>query len=198
MAEQLKTVCVPGRDKVRVPCPNGTADVMIFNLLRDQEVIANLTCHRENNTLKCTNPHTWVDTKVEENNQHTLVSFILTGLSNSSHETYACEGIFIYPPPLRRLPSAVRIQVLEEGQLCKCNKNSNIHGDNPRCGFTWIWILVFVLLSIYSVISTVIALVNWVKLRKTDSQSDYMNTKPRAPRDRKKKKGVQNPMPRYF
>lgn len=33
------------------------------------------------------------------------------------------------------------------------------------------------------------------KMRRVDSQSDYMNTKPRAPR---KKRGVQNPVPRYF
>lgn len=40
--------------------------------------------------------------------------------------------------------------------------------------------------------------VSQIKLKKTDSQSDYINTKPRAPRRPRKNRGVQNPAPRFL
>ncbi|XP_044043977.1 T-cell-specific surface glycoprotein CD28 isoform X2 [Siniperca chuatsi] len=84
-----------------------------------------------------------------------------------------------------------------KGHQCKHNKDCSDSRDQNSV-FPWIWILVVLLIIIYSIIVTIIAFINWVKLRRTDSQSDYMNTKPRAPRDRKKKRGVQTPIPRHF
>lgn len=44
----------------------------------------------------------------------------------------------------------------------QCNKvcRNDITGGDPNCGSHWIWIIVLV--SIYSIIVTIIAIVSWV------------------------------------
>ncbi|XP_056226886.1 T-cell-specific surface glycoprotein CD28 [Seriola aureovittata] len=192
--EQMKTPCVP----VHVPCPNVTADTVNFNLFKDQEVISYAGCNKFNNTLNCLETIKREGVKLQINQQHESVSFLLTGVTDSSYGTYRCDSTITLPPPFRKVPSTLRIQVIAQGHLCNSNQNSSSLYENPSPGFVWIWILVIILVSIYSIIVTIVAFANWVKLRKMDSQSDYMNTKPRAPRERRKKKGVQNPIPRHF
>ncbi|XP_019963517.2 T-cell-specific surface glycoprotein CD28 isoform X1 [Paralichthys olivaceus] len=194
---QLKTVCVANREDVHVPCPIKTEDEMTFNLFKGQELISNVSCTGENHTLNCTVLNARVGVEVERKQQKS-VDFVLTGVNESSHGTYRCEGIITFPPPFKGVPSVVMIQVLVEGHLCKCNKESSNHGDNSSQIYKWIWILMVVLLSIYSITVTIIAIVNWVRMRNIDSQSDYMNTKPRGQRDGRKKRGVQKPIPRHF
>ncbi|TDG96228.1 hypothetical protein EPR50_G00237660 [Perca flavescens] len=116
---------------------------------------------------------------------------MLTGVNANSYGFYRCELIITYLPPLRTKQSTSRILVLVEGHQCQSPS-----GDQNN-GFLWIWILVLVLFGIYSLIVTIIASIIWVKWRRSDSQSDYMNTKPKATRNRKKR-GFQNPIPRHF
>uniref|UniRef100_A0A3Q3NGY6 T-cell-specific surface glycoprotein CD28-like n=1 Tax=Labrus bergylta TaxID=56723 RepID=A0A3Q3NGY6_9LABR len=178
--DKLKSVCVAAGDSVSVPCPNMTGEDFRLNLLKDQEVISNHTCSLGN--------------KLHIKTDNDSVSFLLTGVNASSHGVYRCEGQVRFPPPLLpAVPGAVSILVLIEGHQCKVPKQEC--SDNP---WIWIWILALVSVTLYSVIITVSAVFFWVKLRKTDSQSDYMNTKPRAPRGQRKNRGVQNPAPRYF
>ncbi|XP_060922839.1 T-cell-specific surface glycoprotein CD28 [Limanda limanda] len=197
---QLNTICVPGREQVHVPCPNVTADEIIFKLFKEQELIFNVTCMAENNTLKCTSLHTSAGVGVENIRQES-VDFVLTGVTESSYGTYRCEGLVMFPPPLKTVPSAV--MMLVKGHPCRfkteTTKDSSICGDNPSQHLDiWIWIVMVAFLSIYSVTVTVIAIVIWVRMRKEASQSDYMNTKPRGMRDGKKKRGIQKPIPRHF
>ncbi|XP_040888044.1 uncharacterized protein si:dkey-1h24.6 isoform X2 [Toxotes jaculatrix] len=190
----LKIICVPGRAKVHVPCPNVTAIDMMFRLFKDKKVIANITCSEENSTLKCTRPDTMAGVELYENKQRKLVDFILT---DGRHGTYSCDGTVTFPPPYQKVQSPWMIHVHVEEHICKHNNNSRNCGDNPSRGVDWIWILAVVLLIIYSVTVTIIALITGVKLRETECQNDYMNTKPRPSKDRRKKKGVQNP-PRHL
>ena len=110
----METICVRGGESVRVPCPNATADEMNFHLYKNQEVISNITCKRENNTLQCSKPHASVDSEVIDSKQHPLVSFVLTGVRDSNNVNYRCEGVFKFPPPFTK--KNVIIQVLKEGK----------------------------------------------------------------------------------
>ncbi|XP_020509588.2 T-cell-specific surface glycoprotein CD28 [Labrus bergylta] len=191
--DKLKSVCVAAGDSVSVPCPNMTGEDFRLNLLKDQEVISNHTCSLGNKAPDCkSSSRGWVQLHIKTDNDS--VSFLLKGVNASSHGVYRCEGQVRFPPPLLpAVPGAVSILVLIEGHQCKVPKQEC--SDNP---WIWIWILALVSVTLYSVIITVSAVFFWVKLRKTDSQSDYMNTKPRAPRGQRKNRGVQNPAPRYF
>ncbi|XP_076579851.1 T-cell-specific surface glycoprotein CD28 [Chaetodon auriga] len=190
--DHLETICASPGDTVTVPCPKLDANHVIFKLLQDEEMIYNQSYVREKKALSHKPTHNGVGVELRENKDNSSVSFRLTGVNNSSHGIYRCEGTVIYPPPLKTVSSNWRVLVLLEGHQCCRNAKS----PGPNCGFHWIWILILV--SIYSIIATIIAVVIWVKLRRTDSQSDYMNTKPKAPRERRKKRGVQNPIPRHF
>ncbi|XP_062236501.1 T-cell-specific surface glycoprotein CD28 [Platichthys flesus] len=196
---QLKTVCAPGREDVFVPCPNVTADEIRFKLFKEQELISNVTCTRENNTLTCTLLHTTVGVKVENQRQGS-VDFVLTGVTESSYGSYRCEGLVMFPPPLKTVPSAVL--KLVKGHACRSKKDTTVvssdSGDNPSQPLFWIWIVLVAFLSIYSGTVTVIAIVIWVRMRKEASQSDYMNTKPGGMRDGRRKRGIQKPIPRHF
>ncbi|XP_029305445.1 uncharacterized protein LOC115019885 isoform X2 [Cottoperca gobio] len=194
----LKTLCVPAGDNVPVPCPNVTAEDVTFNLLKDDEVIHNHTCIRDKTSQTCKSQKTRV--AVELHGENISVTFMLPGVNASSYGVYRCEGIVMFPPPYKKVSSTVLILVLVEGHQCKFNKDHSKPktGGDQKDGFLWIWILGLVLLGIYSVTVTVIAGVILVKWRRSDSQSDYMNTKPKAPRDRKKKGWVQHPIPRHF
>ncbi|XP_070786799.1 T-cell-specific surface glycoprotein CD28 [Enoplosus armatus] len=196
--DQLETVCIPAGHNVTVPCPKLIGEDVTFNLLKDQEVIYNYTSGDEKNSPNYKPAYTRVGMELHENKENNTVSFMLTGVNVSRHGIYRCEGIVMFPPPFIKVQSASRILVLVEGHQCKDNKNcvNPKTDENQNSIFRWIGMLV--VLSIYCIIVTIFALVNWVNQRKTDSQSDYMNTKPRAPKDRKKKRGVQNPIPRHF
>ncbi|XP_071320192.1 T-cell-specific surface glycoprotein CD28 [Trachinotus anak] len=189
--EKVKTFCRP----LHVLCPNVTATKMMFHLIKDHQVISNVSCRIENNTLDCSSSHSREGVELCEDKQHKSVSFIFTRANSRLHGTYWCDSTVILPPPFKIIQNTLRVQVLVEGQVCDESSNTS---ENPSHGFVWVWILVVAFLGIYSITATIVAIAIWVKLRKTDSQSDYMNTKPRATRDRRKKKGVQNPIPRHF
>ncbi|XP_060889011.1 T-cell-specific surface glycoprotein CD28-like [Labrus mixtus] len=189
--DKLKSVCVAAGDSVSVPCPNMTGEDFRLNLFKDQELIYNHSCSHNNKAPDCKLPLR-VDLQLHKKTDNDSVSFLLIGVNASRHGVYRCEGQVRFPPPLLpAVPGAASILVLIEGHQCKVPKQES--SDNP-----WIWILALVSVILYSVIITVSAVFFWVKLRKTDSQSDYMNTKPRAPRGQRKNRGVQNPAPRYF
>nr|XP_046238200.1 uncharacterized protein si:dkey-1h24.6 [Scatophagus argus] len=197
---QLKTVCVPARGNASVPCPELSTGEAKFNLFHDEQIIYNLTCESKGDTPQCKPPHRTVGVEPHVNSENNSVSFVLTGVNASHHGVYRCERTSLFPPPLITASSQVWIVVLVEGHQCRkmcTNESENNDGKNEgqTCGFHWLWIVVVV--SVYSIIVTVVAVVIWVKLRKVDTDNDYMNTKPRAHRERRKKKGLLNPVPRY-
>lgn len=166
-------------------------------------MIYNHTCTDKENSQKCKTLHDRLDVKPHKNREHKFVSFVLTEATAESQGTYSCMVIRTYPPPIIK-ECARRILLLDEGFHIQSSQqnSSNITAEkqDPRetQGYLWIWITVVAFLGAYSLIVTILALVNWMKLKKTDSQSDYMNTKPRAARGNKKNRGVQNPFPKYF
>ncbi|TKS66336.1 T-cell-specific surface glycoprotein CD28 [Collichthys lucidus] len=178
-SDQLRKVCVPVGGNVTVPCPVSDNSESSFNLFHADERIYNHTCSH-------------CHAGVELHTENKSASFKLIGVNSSSFGIYRCEGTVMYPPPL--IKRNKRTLVLIEGQ--QCNKVCRTTKVEPNCGYHWIWILTLV--STYSITITIVAISIWIKLRRTDSQSDYMNTKPKPPRDRKKKRGVQNPIPRHF
>ncbi|XP_034720662.1 uncharacterized protein si:dkey-1h24.6 [Etheostoma cragini] len=197
--DQLNIVCVPANDNVPVPCPDLEGEDVTYELFKEDKMIYNHTYKTEKNNVSHSKPpYTRVGVELHQNKKNKPDSFILTGVNASSYGIYRCEYIVKYPPPLKTVPSTVRILLLVEGHHCKFNKTYSkpITGDQKN-GFLWIWILALVLFGIYSLIVTIIASIIWVKWRGLDSQSDYMNTKPKAARNRKKR-GFQNPIPRYF
>ncbi|XP_042369155.1 uncharacterized protein LOC121962898 [Plectropomus leopardus] len=192
--EKLKIARVPVGVNVPVPCPKLTTEDVTFNLLKDEEVFYNSTCIREKNAQNCTPSYTRMGVELQENTEYNnSVSFLLTRVNTSSYGIYRCDGIIIYPPPVRKVQNTM-ILVLVKGQQCP---QPVIDGDQ-KDRFLWFWILGIVVLGVYSLIVTIIAGTVWVKWRRSDSQSDYMNTKPKAARDRRKKRGVQIPIPRHF
>lgn len=184
-----------------VPCPNLTKGVFRFNLLKNHEVIYSESCINDEGALNCTPEYSRAGVEVlNTKTENKSISFKLTELNSSSHGAYRCNGTVVFPPPRRPSVYAVGKLVLVEGHQCKINGH---HKDPQNVveesrDFSWIWIVVLVSVIIYSVIITVCASFCWIKLKKTDSQSDYMNTKPRAPRGHRKNRGVQNPAPRYL
>ncbi|XP_034533876.1 T-cell-specific surface glycoprotein CD28-like [Notolabrus celidotus] len=199
---KLQTVCIPAGHNATVTCPELTGELVRFNFLKNQELIYSHKCNNTRKTLNCTS-HSFRDggePRVKMENKS--ARFELTAVNASSHAVYLCVAEVLFPPPLPPpVPSPEGVVVLVEGHQCnKVNKQENHrHPDaEQRSDHLWIWILVIVSVIIYSTIITVFALSFWVKLKKTDSQSDYMNTKPRPPRGPRKNRGVQNPAPRYF
>uniref|UniRef100_A0A3Q3J935 Immunoglobulin V-set domain-containing protein n=2 Tax=Monopterus albus TaxID=43700 RepID=A0A3Q3J935_MONAL len=192
--DHLKTVCESHRGTVHVQCPNVTTEKseVRFRLYKDRKIISSLSCSRNKTVYGWTCTSESTEEGVSPNIKHTSVSFALTALTNSSQGIYSCESTIEFPPPFTK--STLSILVLVHEYQCMCIEDSN----NVNHGFHWIWILVAVLLLIYSLTVTIIASVVWVKMRRMDSQSDYMNTKPRGPRERRKKKGIQNPIQRHF
>ncbi|KAL6115445.1 uncharacterized protein ACO6RY_00288 [Pungitius sinensis] len=175
--DQIKTVCMPAGGEVSVPCPNSTGQEVIYYLYKDGEEI-------------CTDPCTTAGVRLREDNK----SFMLTVVNASSYGAYGCQSIGTYPPPLTK--STLWIIVHVEGH--QCNVREDPSRTDQTDGFLWIWILVLVLLCTYSLIITIIASITWVKWRSSNCQNDYMNTKPKANKDRRKKRGVQIPVRRHF
>ncbi|XP_029379277.1 uncharacterized protein LOC115056726 [Echeneis naucrates] len=192
--EQLKTIFAP----MRVPCPKPQPSTTMFNLFKDKEVIFNVSCSLKDKSLNCPSPSGMEGVSLEIDQQNQSVSVVLSKLTDSIHGDYRCELTVIFPPPYR-VQSNVTVRVIEGHRNSSCNDSggSSPHTEPiPRSVWTWIPVVVF--LSIYSIVITIIAAVNWVKLRRTESQNDYMNTKPRGPRERRKKKWSLNPIPRHF
>ncbi|XP_037617461.1 cytotoxic T-lymphocyte protein 4 [Sebastes umbrosus] len=195
---ERKIVCVAAGDDVLVPCPNLTGEEVTYYLLKDDKVIYNHTCFREKHS-NCKPRHTVLGVELRD-------SFMLTGVNVSSSGIYNCEVRVMYPPPfLKACSSCTQVQVEEhQCKLDKVTEKPETDDEKPetvgnqKSEFLWLWILALVLLGVYGVTVTIIAAVIWVKWRGADSQSDYMNTKPKASRDRKKKRGVQIPIPRHF
>lgn len=186
-----------GSIQVLVPCPNVSGVDLDFFLHKDEEQIYNYTSTQEIS-------HGRLDVKLDKNEENQTVGFILTKVTTESHGIYVCKIARTYPPPYTQ-QSGQRILLLDErlrfqSSQHNCNNFTEERQDVSReiQSFPWIWMTAVALLSIYSLVVSVLALVSWTKLRKTDCQSDYINTKPRAPRGNKKKRGVQNPIPRYF
>ncbi|KAK9523870.1 hypothetical protein VZT92_017755 [Zoarces viviparus] len=196
--DRIKIVCVPAGHDVSVPCPKLTGKDVIFDLYKDDEVIYNHTCIRDKQAPNCKARYTRAGVELRENTDNESFSFTLTGVNANSYGIYGCEGSAMFPPPFRT--TTLWMLMLVEGH--QCNFNNDDRTPEPSRdrtdGFLWIWILGLVLLCIYSVIITIIASIIWVNWRRSDSQSDYMNTKPKAHKDRKKKRGVQIPIPRHF
>ncbi|XP_054479948.1 T-cell-specific surface glycoprotein CD28 [Anoplopoma fimbria] len=195
---QIKIVCVPAGEDVSVSCPKFKKDdEVIFSLYKDNEVIFNHTCVGKKDAPNCKPQYTRAGVEMRENTDNTSFSFMLTRVNASSYGIYGCEGVCMYPPPLVEI--TLWIMLLVDGHQCNFKENRTPETTrDQRDEFIWIWILGLALLCLYSLIITAIASIIWVKWRRSDSQSDYINTKPKAHRDRKKKKGVQIPIPRHF
>lgn len=198
---ELEAVCLPAGHSVLVPCPNLTEGDFRFNLKKNGKVIHSESCINDKNALNCTPKYSRARVEVlNTETENKSISFKLTEVNASSFGAYRCEGTVVFPPPRRPSVYAAGKLLLVEGHQCKINK----HRKDPQTedvesrDFSWIWIVVLVSVIIYSVIITVCASFCWIKLKKTDSQSDYMNTKPRAPRGHRRNRGVQNPAPRYL
>ncbi|XP_078100215.1 uncharacterized protein LOC144513028 [Sander vitreus] len=190
---QLNMDCVPVNGNVSVPCPEFEGEDVTFELHKDDKVIY-LTCNPDgNNRSLCKPPYTRVGIEHHQKKENKSVSFMLTGVNASSYGIYRCDRIITFPPPLTTVQSTLWILVLVEGHQCSNPKR----GGDQNNGFLWIWILGLVLFGIYSLTVTIIATIIWVKWRRSDSQSDYMNTKPKETRNCKKR-GFQNPIPRHF
>ncbi|XP_074520923.1 T-cell-specific surface glycoprotein CD28 [Halichoeres trimaculatus] len=194
-------VCLPDGHSVVVPCPDLTGEEFKFNLFKNDKVICSKTCDYDKGGLNCTTTLSRAGVKLlNVKAENKSISFKLTEVNDSSHGVYRCEGTVVFPPPQPPSVYGVGKLVLVEGHQCKMKKppkDPQTAAEGSR-DFSWIWIVLLVSLILYSVIITVCASVCWIKLKKTDSHSDYMNTKPRAPRGHRKNRGVQNPAPRYF
>lgn len=177
-------------DNVTVTCPLilPKDEEISFYLLKDKDMIYTHTCKQN-----CTGA------KGDAVELHTNGShwFFTVKLGHNIRGLYRCNITKAYPPPLTK-DYGDPVLVIEFPDQCQkppCNPTRVT--PNTCQEFPWIWVMVIAIVSIYSVTVTIIALFNWLKLKNTENQSDYMNTKPRAPRDRKKKKGLQN-IQRHF
>uniref|UniRef100_A0A3Q0QPF6 CD28 molecule n=1 Tax=Amphilophus citrinellus TaxID=61819 RepID=A0A3Q0QPF6_AMPCI len=189
----LKRVSANGN--VTVPCPHTPSeeDEIMFYLLKDEEVIHNYTCKQANN---CTGS---INLGVELDKNNSSWFFTLRGGPKISG-LYRCNSTKTYPPPLEKRQGApVLVKEFPHVPGRPTTNLPDVSATIPPqfLQIPWIWIAVIALVSIYAITATIIALINWQKLKKTESQSDYMNTKPIAPRDRRKKRGVQN-IPKHF
>ncbi|XP_061660028.1 uncharacterized protein si:dkey-1h24.6 isoform X2 [Syngnathoides biaculeatus] len=172
---ELQPECT--HDPVTVPCPKMAGEEVRFNLLKDEQVIYNQACYYKNNLLNCES-NTSADLGLHE--AKASVSFVLTGKAATKGGLYRCEGIVTFPPPLLKQRSDVSILVHVASHHCSTGETKVGHGE------LMIWIPVLGILCIYSIIITVIALVNWATGRKADFQNDYINTKPRVTSQRRR------------
>ncbi|XP_069554521.1 T-cell-specific surface glycoprotein CD28 [Brachyistius frenatus] len=202
-AELLKIYRIPanGSMSVFVSCPNVTGRDVTFTLFKGKEELYKHCVGSDGKTSPdCQSQQPRPDIKPNKNKEDKFVGFILSGVADRTLDMYRCRVTITFPPPLQTEWSTRPILVVLEGQHCIEDDNigHKVKTEDTTQRFPWIWVLVVAFLSTYSLTVTVIAFVSWLKLRETDSQSDYMNTKPRAPGDRRKKRGVLNPIPRYF
>ncbi|KAM4537600.1 T-cell-specific surface glycoprotein CD28-like [Fundulus diaphanus] len=166
-----------------VPCPNMTGGDATFKLFRNDELICNLA----DRSKQCN--ETGADVHPDKNEKGEFIGFKLAG--KESQGFYLCEGTRIYPPPVTSERKSVL--VLEEGPEYPCKKEK-CKRDEP----VWIWIMVVALLGTYSLAVTIAAFIIWYKMKDAESQNDYINTKPKAPPNRRKRRGLQHPIPKHF
>uniref|UniRef100_A0A672GNJ4 Uncharacterized protein n=1 Tax=Salarias fasciatus TaxID=181472 RepID=A0A672GNJ4_SALFA len=188
-------------------CPSVTGKTLRFNLLRGDERICNCTCQVQPGEQDCS-AQCSPDVKPHKSREGRFAGFNVT--VSKTPVRYSCEAAVISPPPLKKSLSDAVVPLLVEGKpshlvtahlrcVCVCSPSCRGDGQERRSGtWLWIWILVVVSLSVYGLAVTVLASVCWTKLRRTELQNDYMNAKPRVQRAPKKKRGIQNPIPRYF
>ncbi|KAK5847621.1 hypothetical protein PBY51_016734 [Eleginops maclovinus] len=195
-AIQLNIISVHAGDNVPVPCPKLTEEDTIFSLLKnEEEIVTYKSVHGDNSTL----PTTTAGVVIHEDRKKQSFHFTLMGVNASIVGVYKCEAKVIRPPPIMLRPSTVWVLVqVKENQCASKTEHCQGGADGGQTyGFPWILILSLVLISIYSVAITIIAVLFWVRWRGSEPQSDYMNTKPRTARDHRKKKGVLNFVPRH-
>ncbi|XP_061548181.1 T-cell-specific surface glycoprotein CD28 [Phycodurus eques] len=180
---ELHAVCAHDPATVSVPCPKMAGEDLTFALLKDEQVIYNQKCNYTNNALDCES-NTSADLVLREAN--TSVSFVLTGETARKGGLYRCEGMVTFPPPFKTQMSAVRILVHVEGHHCSTGKTKVGNGD------LMIWIPVLGILCIYSIIITIIAVVNWITDRQAEFQNDYVNTKPSVTSQRRREGAFRN------
>nr|XP_012774911.1 uncharacterized protein LOC101482322 isoform X2 [Maylandia zebra] len=159
-------------DNVTVTCPLilPKDEEISFYLLKDKDMIYSHTCKQNCTGMK------WDAGELHTNGSHW---FFTVKLGHNIRGLYRCNITRAYPPPLTK-DYGDPVLVIEFPHQCP-TPTCNPTGDAPNTSQEWIWIMVIAIL----------------KLKNTENQSDYMNTKPRAPRDRKKKKGLQN-IQRHF
>ncbi|KAI3365737.1 hypothetical protein L3Q82_000747 [Scortum barcoo] len=194
---QLQIIRAPVGSNVLVACPELPGREMTFSLYRDDEMIYNCSRSHEKNGTRCKPPYTRVGVEVHENATSESVHFRLTGVNASSLGVYRCESVVTFPPPFKTKTSDLETLVLVEGPKCPENKDCSSKTEGVQNIYLLWWIPVSVLI-IYSIIATIVAVIYRKKLRNADLQNDYINTKPSAPRNRGKKRGVTNPIPRHF
>ncbi|RVE75401.1 hypothetical protein OJAV_G00016510 [Oryzias javanicus] len=175
--------------RVFVLCPNVTTQEVLFKLLIDREPAGNVTCNTENKSCKCSSlpPNGGVTFQDEG----ASVGFELQGARAKADAAYKCEAHKKYPPPYQSWDSERWFLVFHEE--LHTARTAPPEKDGPP----WAWITVVALLGTYSLAVTITTFVLWFQLKDVDSQNDYENTKPPAPRHRAKKRGLQNPTPRY-
>ncbi|XP_054915614.1 uncharacterized protein LOC129379067 [Poeciliopsis prolifica] len=198
--QQLDVQCTTESSELFVPCPNMTVGhtkandtEVAYKLYKNENLIQ--VCPKKEKPCNRTDP----DIHREKDEIGTLTGFRLTKKANLNQAIYRCEGTVTYPPPIISINSTVVI--LEEGQGCprKTPECKTDKPEEPKTGMSvWIWIVVVVLLSTYSLAATITAFIIWHKMKDADSQSDYINTKPRPPAKRRKKRGLHHPIPKHF
>lgn len=189
--DRLETICAGPGETVHIPCPELQTTDLMLNLNKNEKVISNCVFNSTNKMLNCT--HKLSSDNVVPENQS---GFKLTVTNASSNGIYRCDSKSIFPPPVSKTTGPLTILVLVQGHQCQSTTVDVDTRTHTDLRLVWIGVLAF--LSIYSLIVSIIAVVTWVKLKRSDAYSDYMNTKPRPSKDRKKKRGIQTPTPRYF
>ncbi|XP_077407833.1 T-cell-specific surface glycoprotein CD28 homolog [Vanacampus margaritifer] len=186
---ELQAVCWHDPATVSVPCPTMAGEELTFTLLKDEQGIHIQMCNYTNNTLDCESSSN-ADLVLREANAS--FRFVLTGEMAKNGGLYTCEGMVRFPPPFKTEMSAVRILVHVEGR--KCSSGETKVGN----GHLWICIPVLGILCIYSIIVTIIAVINRANVRQSNSQNEYINTKPRVTSQRRRERAFRNTPRQHF
>ncbi|XP_076021559.1 uncharacterized protein LOC143012360 [Genypterus blacodes] len=182
--DELQTVRAVSGDSASVPCPLSVDAVDVtFDLLRGTEVISKHKCVLTGGRPSCSlkNATGRPDAELQQNSDNATLSFALAALSVGHSAIYRCEATITFPPPHITLRNSSSVLLLVEGPQCEQGEPGAVEGRTH-----WAWIVGLVALSIYCVIVTFIAFMCRRRIRRIECQSDYMNTKPRAPRGRRK------------
>ncbi|XP_075872786.1 T-cell-specific surface glycoprotein CD28-like [Nelusetta ayraudi] len=166
--KHVKTVRVPAGQDVLVPCPNVTSSVMNFKLHLNGELI-----HTERFPHKGQRG----DREMRVVNGNGTFDLWIGRVNSSSHDVYWCEVDVIYPPPMVTQCSSQWIlpQVEDHQSTGSREEDEEVHR-------LLIWIPIVATVSLYGLIVTAVLFVSCVRLRTMDSDGEYMNTKPPAPR----------------
>lgn len=112
-SDQQEAVCLSAGAPVSVPCPPLTGEDVIFNLLQDQHLIHNCTCH-DSEVSQC-QTQIQMDTGVELKQLNGSFSFSLSGDAAGRRGLYSCEGQVTFPPPYKKVQSSLKVLVLGQG-----------------------------------------------------------------------------------